>query len=207
MRFVSLAVCCLTVSVIQTNAAETVRNDRVAVYDVIIKSGAAESIPGAHPAMTVYFSGGALEVSGAGGKPTAVKVKRGDSVFEAAGAKKIRNTGTSEVHFARVEFLGPGIDETWGPAGLSPNYKMIFENRYTRVYNIQIAAGEQEPQHSHKDRVVVCLSGAQMTHLFPDGREEPSTLKTGETVWRRGGTHIGQNLGKTDLWVIAVEPK
>jgi hypothetical protein len=36
---------------------------------------------------------------------------------------------------------------------------------------------------------------------------QPSTLKTGEVVWRLGGTHIGHNLGHTDLWVIAVEPK
>lgn len=90
---------------------------------------------------------------------------------------------------------------------LSPNYKLLFENQYTRAYDIRIPAGTKEPQHTHKDRVVVCLSGAKLKHLLPDGREEPSTLKTGESAWRRGGTHIGQNLGDTDLWVIAVEPK
>jgi hypothetical protein len=42
---------------------------------------------------------------------------------------------------------------------------------------------------------------------MPDGHEEPSTLKTGEIAWRLGSTHIGQNVGKTDLWAIAVEPK
>jgi hypothetical protein len=55
--------------------------------------------------------------------------------------------------------------------------------------------------------VVVCLSGAQLRHLMPDGREEPSTLQTGAITWRLGATHIGQNLGNTDLWVIAIEPK
>jgi hypothetical protein len=34
---------------------------------------------------------------------------------------------------------------------------------------------------------------------MPDGREEPSTLRTGEIAWRLGATHIGQNLGTTDL--------
>jgi quercetin dioxygenase-like cupin family protein len=90
---------------------------------------------------------------------------------------------------------------------LSPHYKLLFENQYTRVYDIRISAGAREPQHSHHDRVVVCLSGATLRHLMPDGRVEPSTLKTGETAWRRGGTHIGENFGKTDLWVVAVEPK
>jgi hypothetical protein len=40
-----------------------------------------------------------------------------------------------------------------------------------------------------------------------DRAKEPSTLKTGEIAWRAGGTHVGHNLGKTDLWVIAIEPK
>ena len=30
--------------------------------------------------------------------------------------------------------------------------------------------------------------------------------KTGEVVWRKGATHIGQNVGKTDFWAITVEP-
>jgi hypothetical protein len=54
---------------------------------------------------------------------------------------------------------------------------------------------------------VVCLSGAQLEHILPDGEKQPSTLETGEVVWRLGATHIGHNMGRTDLWVIAIEPK
>ena len=95
----------------------------------------------------------------------------------------------------------------WGAAGLSPNYKVLIENRSARVYDIRIPAHTREPQHTHKALVVVCLSGATLKHLMPDGTEEPSTLKTGEVGWRLDATHIGQNLGQTDLWVIAIEPK
>jgi hypothetical protein len=42
---------------------------------------------------------------------------------------------------------------------------------------------------------------------MPDGRREAATLKTGEIAWRRGVTHVGHNIGKTDLWAIAIEPK
>ncbi len=43
---------------------------------------------------------------------------------------------------------------------------------------------------------------------MPDGRVEPSTLeRSGEIALRKGATHIGQNLGTNDLWVICVEPK
>jgi len=61
--------------------------------------------------------------------------------------------------------------------------------------------------HSHHDRVVICLSGAELEHILPDGQKQTATLKTGEIVWRPATTHVGHNLGKTDLWVIAIEPK
>ncbi len=169
-------------------------NDRVLVTDVTLQPGETQTFPGEHPGVIVYFTDGP-------------GVKRGASVFQTAKPATVRNKGSAPVHFARIEFLGNGLAETWGTAGLSPNYKLLLENQYVRVYDIRIPAGTKEPQHTHHDRVVVCLSGAQLKHLMPDGREEPSTLQTGEIVWRRGGTHIGQNLGKTDLWVIAVEPK
>jgi hypothetical protein len=186
---------------------EKVRNDKVAAFDCTLRPGETQPLNGAQPSVTVYFQGGSLEVAPQGGKPQKVTVKPGDTVFRTAQAGTVKNTGASEIHFARVDFVGSGGSETWGTTGLSPHYKLLFENPYTRVYDIRIPAGTNEPQHTHKNRVVVCLSGAKLVHLMPDGREEPSTLQTGEIAWRLGATHIGQNLGTTDLWVIAIEPK
>ena len=184
---------------------EKLRNEKVVAIDCTLRPG--ETLIGKQPSVTVYFQAGSLEITAEGGKPQKVAVKPGDTVFRPAQAGVVKNTGASEIHFARVDFLGSGGSETWGTTGLSPNYKLLFENSYTRVYDIRIPAGTREPQHTHKNRVVVCLSGAKLVHLMPDGREEPSTLETGEINWRLGATHIGQNLGTTDLWVIAVEPK
>jgi hypothetical protein len=119
----------------------------------------------------------------------------------------MKNAGSVALWVVWTEYLGKGSSETWGPAGLAPNYKVIFENQYGRVYDIQMAAGKSEPLHRHHDRVIICLSGAELEHVLPDGRKENATLKTGEIAWRRATTHIGHNLGKTDLWVIAIEPK
>jgi len=182
--------------------ATAVKNDRVSVADETIKPGETVTWPGAHPSEIVYFTDGKLEIAG-----KAASVKRGQCGFQSAQTRTVTNTGTTDVHYARIEFLDKGLPETWGTTGLSPNYKLLFENQYTRVYDIRIPHGTREPQHTHHDRVVVCLDGAYLKHLMPDGREEPSTLKSGEIAWRKGGTHIGQNLGQTDLWVIAVEPK
>ena len=93
--------------------------------------------------------------------------------------------------------------------GLSPNYKILVENRYARAYDIRIPAGTYRGRSipASLDRVVVSLSGAELEHISPDGTKQPSTLKTGDVVWRLGATHTGHNMGHTDLWVIAVEPK
>ena len=205
MRISPAILVCLAIVASAAVQTEKLRNDKVAAFDCTLRPG--ETLIGKRPGVTVYFQGGSLEIAPEGGKAQKIAVKPGDTVFRPAQAGVVKNTGASEIHFARVDFLGSGGSETWGTTGLSPNYKLLFENSYTRVYDIRIPAGTREPQHTHKNRVVVCLSGAQLRHLMPDGREEPSTLQTGEIAWRLGATHIGQNLGATDLWVIAIEPK
>lgn len=188
-------------------AVEKLRNDKMIVMEFTLKPGEAARVEGRHPAITVYFNSGSLQFTPRGGHGNNVSVRQGEVVFTPAQAEEIRNTGSFELRFMRTELLTEGGSETWGAAGLSPNYRLLIENQYARVYDIKIPAGTKEPQHTHKARVVICLSGATLKHLMPDGREEPSTLKTGEVAWRSGGTHIGQNLGTTDLWVIAIEPK
>jgi quercetin dioxygenase-like cupin family protein len=163
------------------------KNDKVAVIEYRLMPSETVTVAAAHPAAIVYFDGHAE--------------------FKPAGPAQIRNTGPAMMRFVEVQFLGSGSGETWGNTGLAPNYKVLIENKYTRVYDIRIPAGGREPQHTHKARVVICLSGAELKHIMPDGKEEPSSLKTGEIVFRPAATHIGVNLGKTDLWVIAVEPK
>jgi hypothetical protein len=54
---------------------------------------------------------------------------------------------------------------------------------------------------------VVCLEGAELEHILPSGEHQPSSLKSGEIGWRPAATHIGHNMGHTDLWVLAIEPK
>jgi hypothetical protein len=166
---------------------------------VTLVPGEQEAVRDKLPSMVVYMSGGRV----AGAKA----VKEGETVFEPAGAGGLKNAGGTDLHFARIEFLGAGSAETWGMTGLAPSYKILVENRYARVYDIRIPAQTFEPQHTHHDRVVVSLSGAELEHILPDGTKQPSTLRAGEVVWRLGATHIGHNLGHTDLWVIAVEPK
>jgi hypothetical protein len=197
----------LGAAVLCAGVTQTIRNEKVSVATVVLHPGESETVSGSLPAVNVYFQAGALVVARPGKGTEELTVQRGEALREPGGPCIIRNTGSAELRYVRVAFPGPGSDEKWGTTGLSPRYELIYEDRLARVYNIRIPAHTSEPQHTHHDRVVICLSGAELKHIFPDGREEPSTLATGEVAFRRGTTHVGQNLGNTDLWVVAVEPK
>ena len=186
---------------------EKVRNEKVLVVEQTLAPGETVSLPGVRASVVVYLDDGSIEVTPAEGKSGTETVNRGEVVFQPSQAGTMKNAGSSALRMVRTEYLGKGGSETWGSAGLAPDYKLLFENQYGRVYDIRMAAGKSEPLHSHHDRVVICLSGAELEHILPDGRKETATLKTGEITWRLATTHVGHNLGKTDLWVIAIEPK
>ncbi len=186
---------------------EVLKNEKVVVTEETLPPDQSETVPGNHASVVVYLGGDEAEITFAGGPSRRETVKRGETVNEPAGAATLTNTGRLTLRLVRVEFLTAGRGETWGMTGLPPNYKVIFEDQHSRTYDITIAAHAWEPQHTHHDRVVVCLRGARLEHVLPDGSKQASTLKTDEVAWRLGQTHKGHNLGNTDLWVIAIEPK
>jgi quercetin dioxygenase-like cupin family protein len=186
---------------------QKLKNDKVSVTEDTLAPGETESLPSTQPGMIVYLSGGSVVAAPGNSGNAKGTVKRGDTIFEPAGTKSLKNAGTSNLRFVRVEFLTDGMHETWGMTGLPQNYRILVENQYARAYDIKIPAHSYEQRHTHHARVVICLSGATLEHILPDGEKQPSTLKTGEIAWRPGVTHVGHNMGSTDLWVIVVEPK
>ena len=187
--------------------AEVFKNDKVLVTEVTLAPGEKEPLAGHHASVVVYKAGEKADIRFEGGGVEHEAIVRGETVKEPAKAGVLINTGAAPLKMVRVEFLTAGGNEIWHKTGLPPNYEMIFEDQFSRVYNIRIAPHDWEPQHTHHDRVVVCLSGAQLEHVLPDGSIQPSTLKTDEVSWRLGQTHKGHNIGDTPLWVVAIEPK
>jgi hypothetical protein len=187
--------------------AEVFRNDKVIVTEETLAPGEQESVAGEHASVVVFLSGDAVQGKYVDGRQRQDAVLRGEVLNEAAGRRIVTNVGHTALRLVRVEFLTAGGDDIWGMTGLPPNYKVDFEDGHSRTYEIRIAAHAWEPQHTHHARVVVCLNGAQLEHILPDGSKQSSTLKTDEVAWREGQTHTGHNLGDTDLWVIAIEPK
>jgi hypothetical protein len=189
------------------SSTEKFRNEKVIVLEETLAPAETEAKPINLPSMVVYMAGKCAEIVETARKPQETAVTEGGVLFQQANSGVLRNTGETPLHFVRIGYLTDGSSEIWGMTGLSPNYKMLLEDRYGRAYDIKIPAGTKEPQHTHHDRVVISLSGAKLEHILPSGQIQPSTLQTGEIVWRLGGTHVGHNMGSTNLWVIAVEPK
>lgn len=187
--------------------AEVLKNEKVVVSEETLAPGEQEKLAEKHTSMVVVLNGESMRAVLADGTTYRPMVQRGNTFTMPAQEMTIFNDGRSKLQLVRVEFLTAGSAETWGRTGLAPKYKLLFEDRYSRTYDIRIAAHQWEPQHTHHARVVVCLSGAKLEHVLPDGSIQPSTLKTDEVAWRLGQTHRGHNLGDTDLWVIAIEPK
>ncbi len=191
---------------------ERVQNDKVLVVAQTLAPGETLALPDGRAGVLVYLNAGSVEVVPySAGLSRTNTVKRGEVMFRPSvdepAAAAVKNAGSTALQLVATTYLGKGGSETWGRAGLAPNYQVLFENQYGRVYDIRVAAGKSEPLHSHHARVVICLSGAELMHEMPDGRKETATLKTGEVAWRPAATHVGHNLGQTDLWVIAIEPK
>ena len=204
----SVAVTLLSFSLVCfADETEKVRNEKVSAWEESLKPGEKIAVSTEKPTLLLYLTAGTLDITPRAATRTAIAITPGEVKFEPDGVQEIRNGGSSPVRVLRVEFDGRGSQETWGRTGLSTHYKVLLENEYVRVYDIFIPATSNEPQHTHKDRIVVCLAGAELTHLFPDGRTEVSTLKTGEIVWRKGSTHVGQNHSANDFHAIAIEPK
>ena len=71
-----------------------VHNDRVTVAEAVIQPGAIETWSGAYPSVIVYLTDGSVEISAAAGRAVQSRVKRGETIFQAAGPATITNTGT-----------------------------------------------------------------------------------------------------------------
>ena len=207
MKTILLVFLSLSLGALAATPTPLIKNDQVIATEETLRPGQAEAAGNGLPSITVFLSDGVVQRTPDGGKPVTTPVKRGEVIFRRPRDGKLTATGAAEMRLVRVEFSGAESKVVWGTTGFGPDSKMLVENGYVRAYDIRIPAGKNEPQHTHHDRVVVCLSGAQLRHLLPDGHEEDSTIKTGECLWRRGQTHIGKNIGATDLWVIAIEPK
>ena len=194
-----------------TTRVTVIHNDQVVAYEELVhqaeNESGSEGMKAGHPNVTVFLSGGLMSLIPENGDPVTKTVRRGDVMFRELKDGRIRSIAADEIHVMRVEFPGKGSTGTRGASRLPAGGKLLLENSHTRVYEIRIPAGSDLPFETPIDCALVVLSGAQLRHGTAQGREESLNLRTNRCVWRPARTGPDRNISKTDLWVIAVEPK
>lgn len=87
-------------------------------------------------------------------------------------------------------------------------YKVVLENSHVRAVDYHIKPGEKEPMHSHPCGVLVYyFTDSNMRGSSPAGAVSESHNKAGDVVWRDPVTHFTENIGKSEVHALLVEPK
>ena len=90
----------------------------------------------------------------------------------------------------------------------SDTQKILIENMFVRVWDIQNPPGGFEPKHTHGRSVTVALSDYDNeTKTFPEGKVARSHTNKGEVKWAEPVTHEARNIGTTEQHVIRIEIK
>ena len=86
-------------------------------------------------------------------------------------------------------------------------YKVILENDRVRVLEYRDSPGQRTSPHYHPDYVLYSLSAFKRKFVLSGGQEAVRDVHTGDVVWGKAQSHIGENVGTTDTHVIIVELK
>ncbi len=86
-------------------------------------------------------------------------------------------------------------------------YHVVLENDKVRVLEYSDKPGEKTHQHHHPDFILITQSAFKRRLTMADGTVMEREFKSGEVVWMKAQTHIGENIGDTETHVLLIEPK
>ena len=86
-------------------------------------------------------------------------------------------------------------------------YKVVLENDRVRVLEYPDSPGQRTSPHYHSDFVLCALSEFKRKFVLPDGQEAIREVRPGQVAWGKAHSHIGENVGSTDTYVLIVELK
>lgn len=89
----------------------------------------------------------------------------------------------------------------------SANYRVVLEDEHTRILEMTLKAGESDVEHSHPTEHVYFITGGSIKIHLPDGGVAEADIPDGHGMWHEAWTHRVENVGKTDIRAVIVEPK
>jgi beta-alanine degradation protein BauB len=94
------------------------------------------------------------------------------------------------------------------PAVKTGTKRTLFEKDLVRVIDLRLPPKAIEPEHSHPRFLVYALSAARVrVTSLPDGQVTEADVKPGDIFWKEPVTHIGENIGDTELHELIFEFK
>jgi quercetin dioxygenase-like cupin family protein len=85
--------------------------------------------------------------------------------------------------------------------------QVILDTDRVRVLEYRDSPGQRTSPHHHPDYVLCALGTFKRKFVLADGREAVREVRTGEVVWGKAHSHVGENVGSTDTYVMIVELK
>ncbi|HQR66543.1 MAG TPA: hypothetical protein PLB02_04040 [Thermoanaerobaculia bacterium] len=109
----------------------------------------------------------------------------------------------------------PATDALDAMAAAPDHHSILLENGCVRVLDTKVRPGERTPVHAHEwSAALYVLSWSDFVRFAPDGtvlldsRTMTATPPVGSVLWVGPlGPHYVQNIGATDLHILAVEVK
>jgi quercetin dioxygenase-like cupin family protein len=87
-------------------------------------------------------------------------------------------------------------------------YRVLFENERVRVLEVTMQPGERSDMHSHPDYFAYVLGdGGAVRFTMPSGETAELELPAGASMWREAEEHATENVGRTVVRAIFLEPK
>ncbi len=93
------------------------------------------------------------------------------------------------------------------PVSQEPKHHLVLENQYTRVYQVEVPAGQATLLHRHDhDYVYVVLGDARISNEVAGRPPVEQQVKDGDVNFAPGGfAHIARNVGPTPFRNVTIE--
>lgn len=180
-------------------ASPVIDNDQVKVWDVTLKPGKPLAMPHPdHDTVTMFFDGGKIRTTYAGGKTIVASRKFGDAAYDRKGTvEKVEVLSEQPMKFFVVELKDHPLPHLQNKSGYSlsfprPGSTKILENDRVIVWNYTYTPGVPTPMHYHdKDALVVYRYDASVSSTTPDGKAVVNQDKAGQIKFNpRDRSHV-----------------
>jgi hypothetical protein len=189
-------------------------NTRVRVLQEWLRLGEKEPMH-SHPRAVRYalnsFKGMSTSLSG---KVTGFSAKAGQVDWSGPETHAVENTGRTTIRAIIVELKTPQYrlirEREAGPDPLrvaSHSHKLLFENKFVRVFLFHLIPGQRTRPHYHPDHVSYVLRGGILRETQVNRRVIRRIWRSRRAKWVEGGTRTVQNIGMSEVRLLMVELK